>query len=108
MARNNQGHQTGIILTASLTGTGKAQTLFEGYGKGMYVDLLSLVLTSAAPDASVVATISDGKKDYAFNITTPLVIPFNTPLKASDVHKAWTFEAPPEVKVFAQAIATAS
>jgi hypothetical protein len=103
MSRNSQNVQAGAILTAALTGTGSAASLFAAQ-VGAYIDIQTLVITSSTTTAQ--ATLSDGTVSYVFNVATgnPVVISFATPLKASSLNTAWTLNAPSTMNAVAQAI----
>ena len=108
MARNNQQPQTGNVLSAALTGTGSAATLFAAQAAGIFVDITSLVLTNTTVGTNVVATLSDGTVSYVFNVGQPVCISFPTPLKATTAATAWTLNAAAAVSAVATAVTATS
>lgn len=103
VSRNNQAQQSGTIINGSLTGTGTNATMIAPQGKGYFVDILTLILTTSS--AISVATISDGTNNYTFNLARGTVsISLPVPLKATSVNTAWILNAPNNVTVIWQAV----
>jgi hypothetical protein len=102
--RNNQNSISGLVITAALTGTGSAATLFTAGSTGVFIDIVSLVITSSTTTAQ--ATLSDGTVSYVFNVAngSPVNITFPVPLKATSAATAWTLNAPNTMNAIAVGI----
>jgi hypothetical protein len=94
------------VITAALTGTGSAATLFPAGGSGFYVDITSLIITSSTTTAQ--ATLSDGTSSYVFNVAngSPVALNFSPPLKAASANTAWTLNAPSTMNAVGEAVAS--
>lgn len=102
MARSNNPAQSGPILTAALTGTGSAASLFAAQ-PGYYTDITTLVISGTAADTP---TLSDGTNSYKFAIpANGNVTPhFPVPLKATSLNTGWTLNMASTSFAAAQAI----
>jgi hypothetical protein len=92
------------VITAALTGTGSAASLFAAAPAG-YVDITTIIITSSTTTAQ--ATLSDGTVSYVFNVAngSPVVANFTPPLKATSAATAWTLNAPSTMNAVAIALA---
>ena len=106
MPRNNQQIEQGNVLTAALTGTGSAANLFAAQ-PGLYIDIVTLVLTNTTPATNAICTLSDGTTSYVFNVGQPVVMScYLSALKSTSLNTAWTLNATSAVNAVAIAVAS--
>jgi hypothetical protein len=106
--RSNQVAQSGGIITAALTGTGSAATLFSGIAN-QFIDLVFLCISGTASDSAV---LSDGTNSYTIKIgaSAPLVLHPMIPFKqaVASLGSGWTLNMASTSFAAAEAIVLSS